>query len=530
MQNQNIKKSENRLEHISISKIEISKTNEIFRDSNELGEKELSELIKSIQEKGIISPILLKQKDGENDKFILVCGERRLRASTYAGKQLIPAYIREMSEEEAFELQMTENLQRKDVHPLKEAKGFKYIIDNNKGFTTKDLSIKFGKSESYIIQRLKLNDLIPEAKKDYVKNSMTLSHALSLARLTEENQTTCVKEAREDNGYGSIKDFEEYIQRNIMHNLSDAPFDTTDEKLIAKTGACSTCLKRSGCSPLLFPDIKEKDRCMDTVCYDSKVKENIILRLNDVIDNHPEIYLLVNYSDLMPEVEQIIKESGKNVIKKYTDYSEHKSTGTIKAKGLNISGSEAGIISTIYLSKIKANESDNSSNNISIEKLKERRKRAIEIDQEKIYSQIINAVKSHPSQKSRDIRKQNKAEENCQIYLIIDRAGYLLKREINKQYNLDDENPEKYIAALEKLTTEEKANITRRVMIDQYSGVHPTTIYASLIRKMAESYKDIPITEFEKSQNDIREKREIRFKERLKELSKSTIDKTKLKK
>jgi hypothetical protein len=111
-------------------------------------------------------------------------------------------------------------------------------------------------------------------------------------------------------------------------------------------------------------------------------------------------------------------------------------------------------------------------------------------------------------------------------YIVWDKAGFSLTRELAKRLNIPIDRPEKIGEALGKLTAEQKAFMLRRVMMEQYSGNYPRSAYGMIMRKIAAGYGDIAIQDFENEQKAIREKRESRAKERLKKLS-VVDDKTK---
>src|SRR5690606_21836086 len=154
------------LAHVKLEDIFLGETNKMFRDPDELTDEALKELVDSIKELGVIQPVLLRPKpDDDLGKYELVAGERRYRAAVIAALTTIPANIQELTDEEAFNVQVTENLQRKDVHPLKEATAYKYLVDKDpERNTPAELAVKFGKTEHYIQTRLALNKLIDQAK------------------------------------------------------------------------------------------------------------------------------------------------------------------------------------------------------------------------------------------------------------------------------------------------------------------------------------------------------------------------------
>lgn len=152
-------------------------------------EKELSELTKSIKNQGVLQPIKVRPM---NNGYEIVDGERRYRASLEVGLTEIPAIICELSDSDAYEQAITENLQRQDVSPLEEAVAYKTLISNkfaNNQYDIRSLIDKFGKSDAYIRGRLKLNSLITPLAELLEQDLITLSVALELAKYPEYIQT-----------------------------------------------------------------------------------------------------------------------------------------------------------------------------------------------------------------------------------------------------------------------------------------------------------------------------------------------------
>lgn len=504
---------------VNLELIILSTTNTVFRGKKkEFTPETLKELTASISEDGVIQPILLRPSSEQPGKFHLIAGERRFHASKFAGKTTIPAYIREADDEKAFRLQMVENIQREGVHPINEAHGFKMIIDADPAITTADLSLRFGKSETYIIQRLKLNDLVHQAKQDFLHNKMLLGHAIILSRLTPQNQREAIQQCREDNGYATVQELENFVSRNITNLLSDAPFDKENATLLPKAGACSLCPKRSGASPLLFSDIKESDRCMDKSCFQMKCQKFLVQRTREIIESEPTIVFLKNYSDPMPEVQAILDEHKVKPLKEYDDFNSYDKSGK-KVKGFWISGKQEGHTTTIHIKSNCKNESVlNDSENVKsvIDKIHERTRRARELDQEKVHAKIINALKSHPTQKMEPNHKLIAEEEALLWYIVLDKAGFNVKREINRILGLNNKTPEKVFHTLKALKPQQKAILLRKVMLDQYAGIYPTTEYGYIVHKIAEGYRDIDIKSFQNEQSEIRTKREARAKDKIK--------------
>lgn len=143
----------------------------------------LKELADSIAMHGVIQPLLVRPlSDGG---YQLIAGERRWRASRLAGLTQVPVVVREMTDEEAMELALIENLQREDLNPIEEAEGFKLLMDTY-SFTQEQAAEKVGKSRPAVANALRLLSL-PQAVLDMVKQGLISSgHARTLIPLTDE--------------------------------------------------------------------------------------------------------------------------------------------------------------------------------------------------------------------------------------------------------------------------------------------------------------------------------------------------------
>ncbi len=145
---------------------------------------ELSELAESIKEKGIFQPILIRTKTGKKDQYEIIVGERRWRAAQKCGLHEIPAIIREVSDQEALELAIIENVQRTDLNPIEEATGYAQLISMN-SFSQSQLAKVVGKSRSYIANSLRLLKL-PDTVKDLMSiGELTIGHARPLVTVKD---------------------------------------------------------------------------------------------------------------------------------------------------------------------------------------------------------------------------------------------------------------------------------------------------------------------------------------------------------
>ncbi len=146
---------------------------------------DLEELAASIRTHGLLQPILVRpvRKD-----FELVVGARRLRAARLAGLSSVPAQVKALDDRSAREVQIIENLQRQDVHPLEEADGYKALLDSTPSCTIDEIAAKVGKSKAYVYQRLALTRLAPQVRDVVAADALPLSYALKLAPLDAATQ------------------------------------------------------------------------------------------------------------------------------------------------------------------------------------------------------------------------------------------------------------------------------------------------------------------------------------------------------
>lgn len=177
--------------------IEISK---ITRNPNQprknFDETALQELADSIRQNGVLQPILVRKIGG---KYQIVAGERRYQASKLAGLKEIPAVVRDIDDKEVFRLALIENLQRSDLSPMEEAKGYRQLIDSQ-GLTQEGLAKILSKSRSAIANTLRLMDLPTVVQEMIEQGLLTAGHARAiLAVPTEEGRVELAQKVVKDN-------------------------------------------------------------------------------------------------------------------------------------------------------------------------------------------------------------------------------------------------------------------------------------------------------------------------------------------
>lgn len=172
-----------RVEKVTLDKIVPSP----FQPRKTFSEEALSELSQSIQQQGIIQPLIVRSVKG---KYELIAGERRWRASQKAGLKEIPVIVRQATDREVLELALVENMQRSDLNPIEEAEGFSLLVRDFK-YTQEEVADRVGKSRAGVANALRLLSL-PDLVRGYISsNQISVGHGkviLSLSRQEEQTQ------------------------------------------------------------------------------------------------------------------------------------------------------------------------------------------------------------------------------------------------------------------------------------------------------------------------------------------------------
>jgi ParB family chromosome partitioning protein len=229
-------------------------------------EAALNELAESIKTQGILAPLVVRPVDHHFETA--------------------PVRIVELTDAQALETSIVENLQRSDVHPLDEAQGFAALmrLDEPK-YSIEQIGAKVGKNLVYVAARLKLVDLAPAVVEAFAKDEIGVGHALLLAKLQPEQQeealAACYQEQYTNGSKGKcillpVRHLQQWIEHNILLELASAPFSTEDAALVSEAGACAECPKRTGHNVLLFEGIAaQHDSCADPKCYAAKLDAHV---------------------------------------------------------------------------------------------------------------------------------------------------------------------------------------------------------------------------------------------------------------
>ena len=241
----------------------------------------LQQLSESIKKHGVLQPITVRKSGKE---YIIVMGERRYRASKLAGKKTIPCIERTYKNNEVFEVQIIENLQRQDVEPTEEAEAIAYLSEK---YAPTEIAKRLGRTDNFIRQRLKLAGLI-EGFKHFVRNGeMTISLGVGVALFTPEEQQMMLETMGEDFNANQIN----RMIDNQTYDLEKVSFDVADKKLVPKVGSCVECPFNAANQGNLFGEGKMV--CTRSACFETKKSKSFLNLIEESKKNNilliPEI-------------------------------------------------------------------------------------------------------------------------------------------------------------------------------------------------------------------------------------------------
>lgn len=250
-------------------------------------EKELNELANSIIKYGVIQPIVLRNI---GDKYEIIAGERRYKASCLAGLKKVPAIINNTDDNTSAEIALLENLQRKNLSVIEEAQSYKKLMD--RGFTQEEIASKLGVSQSSIANKMRLLNLPKDVQNALLYNRISERHARSLLSLPDAD-----------------------MQRNLLNKI-------ISEKLTVKQTEeeISAILNRNKEQEPLPEDIQRflkiepKTESKEALLGDKQVEEYLDIKVPEVVKIEPEAKAtMTEYTDSSEIINPFQQTNGSNV-------------------------------------------------------------------------------------------------------------------------------------------------------------------------------------------------------------------------
>ena len=534
---------------VSVALADIQPSN--YNPRKNFDEKSLAELADSIRQQGVLQAIGVRPI-AEN-RFEIVFGERRYRASQIAGLEEIPAVILDISDETAEEMAVTENLQRKDVTPIEEANAYQKLIESGR-HDVQSLAVQFGKNESYIRTRLKFVSLIPEIAQLLEQDELTISVATEICRYGEDIQHDIyekhLKEGVLYNSWRGMKASEvaKNIERSYTTDLKryffdktvclSCPHNTNNMMLFCEEGSCGNCANRKCLEEMNASYLAEKAvqlmeqrpfalLCRDFYGCNEKVVEQLVAsgfeveKLSVRPADYPE-------EPEAPDMEDY--ENNEEYAEAYKEYEKELSEYKEECEDVN-RRSEAGEI-TLYVTighndislcyvenaEVQAVAGEAKDTVVSpIEKLEKQDKRNKEIAQEK----TVEDTKKQILEVDMTETKFG-TDEDRMIYFFM--LPFLRREHFEAMgieaketyYYLKDEDKMNIIA---NLTTKQKAIIRRDFLISNFKNASGSNATASLLLDFAKKHMPDQLADIQNGHNEVYEKRHLRIEEKIAVLS-----------
>ena len=511
-----------------------------FNPRKHFDEASLNELADSIRQQGMLQPVTVRPA-ADGNGYELVFGERRYRAATIVGMQEIPAIISDLSDEEAEEIAITENLQRKDVTPMEEANAYQRLMESGR-HDLSSLSVQFGKSEAYIRTRLKFASLIPEIATLLETDEITVSVASEICRYGEDIQREVYEQhLKEDVTYSSWRgqkasEIAGNIERQYTADLERYSFDktlclscphnTNNMSLFCEgCGKCAnrTCLAEMNASYLVDKALQvlaENPTATlghNTYNYNLTAVERLKAMGHEVVGDIP-------YGTAYPRQPEAPEKEDYDNEEAYEaacgDYVQEQSDYEEKCAEIHRQ-SENGEISlyvrigsndiTLCYAK-KNSDTDSTEQPLSpVEKLEKQDRRNKEIAVEKTIEDTKKQIRNI------DVAEAKfGADEDRMVYFFLLSS---LRKENFALFGLSEEHMP-YLSDKEKmdiianLTAKTKAVIRRDYLIAQFKDANRNSATAELLLDFARKHMPDELAEIEDGYNQIYEKRHQRLEER----------------
>jgi len=188
--------------------------NNSFQPRTFYDDKKLDDLKKSIEEKGVLQPILVREKAG---RFEVIAGERRLKAAKLSNLVEVPVIVKKVTDQEALVIALVENIQREELNPIEEAQAYRRLIQEFQ-YKQEEVAKSVGKDRSTISNLLRLLKLPSQIQKSIHNNEITVGHARALLSVDSYDLQTDIFEQILKNGL-SVRDVEKVVKKNEQPNV-----------------------------------------------------------------------------------------------------------------------------------------------------------------------------------------------------------------------------------------------------------------------------------------------------------------------
>lgn len=278
-----------------------------FNPRRNFSEQSLRELADNMTRIGLIHAVTLRPRSDGPEGYSLVCGERRFRAARLAGWETIRAKICPMSDAEAEDFAIAENLQREDITPFEQGQAFKRLIDTRR-YDVGTLALHFGRTRDFVLSRIRLLDLIPEVIELLNSEEINISQALELCRYEKEIQREVY------DGYFKMgldchwrhlraKELRSRLAGMYLSQLNSYRFDKTE---------CMSCASNRA-NQVLFADCGDCNVCQNRACMKRKNTEYLIAEAKRLLSECPGIRIGYFEDCSQGEVLQALRDESRPV-------------------------------------------------------------------------------------------------------------------------------------------------------------------------------------------------------------------------
>lgn len=212
-----------------------------YQPRRTFNDESIAELAQTLQEQGLLQPIIVRKDGDEPEKYEIIAGERRYRAAQSLMWAKIPAIVEEMDDEKVASLALIENLQREDLNPIDEAQAYTELMKAN-NLTQTQLAKEVGKTQSYVANKIRLLRLTPKVQSFLVSKKISQRHGRALLALSNEDQDRAVseivkkgltvKETEE-----MVSDIDGYFEALKKQEASESTKRPKKKKPVIKTGS-----------------------------------------------------------------------------------------------------------------------------------------------------------------------------------------------------------------------------------------------------------------------------------------------------